>query len=55
VFDGALSPWHLAIIAAALFLVVGPKKIADRFTHMGKSVQRFVDDDGEPDDKEAAA
>jgi len=46
VFDGALSPWHLAIIAVALFLVVGPKRIANRLNHVGRTVQRLVDDDG---------
>jgi len=46
VFDGALSPWHLAIIAVALFLVVGPRRFANRFNHVGRTVQRLVDDDG---------
>jgi Sec-independent protein translocase protein TatA len=45
VFEGALSPWHLAILAFALFLFIGPKKIAHRLDHLGKAVQHAVEDD----------
>jgi mttA/Hcf106 family len=46
VFEGLLSPWHLVIIAAAVFLVFGPKRIAERFEGLSQSVQHFIDDDG---------
>jgi mttA/Hcf106 family len=46
VFEGLLSPWHLVIIAAAVFLVFGPKRIAERFEGLSQTVQHFVDDEG---------
>lgn len=45
--EGLFSPWHIAIIAFVVFMVFGPKKIADRFTDISQGVQRLMDDDGE--------
>lgn len=45
--EGLFSPWHIAIIAFVVFMVFGPKKIADRFTDISQGVQEWMDDDGE--------
>ena len=38
-FDGLLSPWHLVIVAFVVFVVVGPRRIANRVTKAGKKLQ----------------
>lgn len=45
--EGLFSPWHIAIIAFVVFMVFGPKKIADRFTDISQGVQQWIDNDGE--------
>jgi len=45
--EGLFSPWHIAIIAFVVFLVFGPKKIADRFTDISQGVQQWIENDGE--------
>ena len=45
--EGLFSPWHIAIIAFVVFMVFGPKKIADRFTDISQGVQQWIDSDGE--------
>jgi len=52
--EGLFSPWHIAIIAFVVFMVFGPKKIADRFTDISQGVQRLMDDDGEGSGPSAA-
>jgi hypothetical protein len=49
VFDGAFSPWHLVILAFVVFLVAGPKKLADRLGGLGRSVEHLVSHDNAPD------
>ena len=49
-FDGALSPWHLAIVAVVVFFVFGPKKIANRVHGTREMIRRFVDEPGAADD-----
>jgi len=49
VFEGLLSPWHLVILALVLFMVVGPKRFVSRLHHLGRTAQRFVDDDASDD------
>jgi len=53
--EGLFSPWHIAIIAFVVFMVFGPKKIADRFTDISHGVQQWMDDDGEGSGPSAAA
>jgi hypothetical protein len=55
VFEGLLSPWHIAIIVFALFMVFGPKKIADKWDDMSHTVSHWVDDDGSGPSPDAAA
>ncbi len=45
--EGLFSPWHIAIIAFVVFMVFGPKKIADRFTDLSQGVQEWIENDGE--------
>jgi len=45
--EGLFSPWHIAIIAFVVFIVFGPKKIADRFTDISQGMQQWMDNDGE--------
>ena len=44
-FDGALAPWHLVVIAFALFMLFGPKKIAAQTQSMRDAFRRFADGD----------
>lgn len=53
-FEGLLSPWHIAIIVFALFMVFGPKKIADKWEDMSHTVSHWVDDDGSGPSPDAA-
>ena len=46
VFEGLFSPWHIAIILFVVFIVFGPKKLAERFEGISGTVQRLMDDDG---------
>jgi len=48
VFEGLPSPWHLVIIAAVAFLVLGPKRIADRWEGLSHTVSHWVDEDADP-------
>jgi mttA/Hcf106 family len=51
VFEGLLSPWHLAIIAFVAFVVVGPKKLAERWKALSHTVVQWGDEeamDGPP-------
>ena len=45
-FDGALSPWHVAIVVLLVFLVFGPKRIADQVHRAGEKVKRLAGDEG---------
>jgi TatA/E family protein of Tat protein translocase len=46
-FDGALSPWHVAIVVVVVFLIFGPKRIVNKAEHIGASLKRLAgDDDG---------
>lgn len=45
--EGLFSPWHIAIIAFVVFLVFGPKKIADRITDFSQGMQQWIESDGE--------
>ena len=49
-FEGAFSPWHLVILAVVLLLVVSPKKLANRVSHLGQTMKHFADDDDVDDD-----
>jgi Sec-independent protein translocase protein TatA len=44
VFEGLLSPWHLVILAVVLFIVISPRKVADRWHHLRDSARRLTDD-----------
>ena len=43
-FEGLLSPWHLLIIGLAVFIVIGPKALAERWKGLSSSVGQWVDD-----------
>lgn len=43
-FEGLLSPWHLLIIGLAVFVVIGPKALAERWKGLSSSVGQWVDD-----------
>jgi TatA/E family protein of Tat protein translocase len=47
-FDGALSPWHVAIVVVVVFLVFGPKRIVTKVQQLGDAAKRFADDKGPP-------
>ena len=53
-FEGLLSPWHLVIIAFVVFMVFGPKKLAERWEGVSHTVKHWVDDDGDPSTAGAA-
>jgi Sec-independent protein translocase protein TatA len=44
VFDGLFGPWHLIILAAVVFVVVGPRKIADQWRGGAETLRRWADD-----------
>ena len=44
-FEGLLSPWHLVIIAFVAFMVLGPKKLADRWKGLSDTVSCWGDED----------
>jgi hypothetical protein len=54
VFEGLFGPWHLLIIAAVVFVVVGPRKLAASMRGTAESVQRLVDPDEYPPDEPGA-
>jgi hypothetical protein len=45
VFDGLFGPWHLIILAAVIFVVVGPRKIAGQWRGGAEAVRRWADDE----------
>ncbi len=45
--EGLFSPWHIAIIAFVVFMVFGPKKLADRFTDISQGMHSWMDGEGE--------
>jgi hypothetical protein len=45
VFEGLLSPWHLLIIAFVAFVVVGPKKLVERWQGLSDTVVHWGDGD----------
>ena len=47
-FEGLLSPWHIVIIVAAVFLVFGPEKLAARWRDGMTTITRLVDDEHPP-------
>jgi Sec-independent protein translocase protein TatA len=53
VFEGLFAPSHLIILAIVIFIVIGPRKIADRFHRAGDRLQHLGDDD-EPTISDAA-
>jgi Sec-independent protein translocase protein TatA len=46
VFEGLFSPWHLLIIAFFVFMIFGPRRIADRMGGAKKKLQELTD--GQP-------
>jgi sec-independent protein translocase protein TatA len=38
-FDGALSPWHLLIVAGIIILLFGAKRLPDMARSVGKSAR----------------
>jgi Sec-independent protein translocase protein TatA len=42
-FEGLFSPWHLVIIAFFVFMIFGPRRIADRAKQAGKKIQQLTD------------
>jgi Sec-independent protein translocase protein TatA len=45
VFEGLFSPWHIVIIALALFLVFGPDALLSRWNRVSDMVKRLGEDD----------
>jgi Sec-independent protein translocase protein TatA len=41
VFEGLLAPWHLAILAVVVLLVLGPHKLADRWHDIGETLRHL--------------
>ena len=41
-FEGLFSPWHLVIIAAVVFLVFGPRRLARRWDDLRHGVERLA-------------
>jgi len=44
-FEGLFSPWHLVIIAAVVFLVFGPRRLARRWDDLRHGVERLASGD----------
>jgi len=55
VFEGLFSPWHLIIIAGAVFLVLGPNKLAERWHGIARGVQQLTDGELHDATEEATA
>lgn len=43
-FEGLFSPTHLLIIVLVLFIVIGPRKVANRWHALRDTGRRLVDD-----------
>jgi Sec-independent protein translocase protein TatA len=54
VFEGLFSPWHLLIIAGALFVVLGPDALMRRWHDIGGTVKHLVDDERDELEQPAA-
>jgi hypothetical protein len=50
-FDGALSPWHIAIVVLIVFFVFGPKRIANKAHRMRDAATRFIAEEPAPSDR----
>ena len=51
-FEGLFSPWHLVIIAFFVFMIFGPRRIADRMSKAGKKIQQLTDGETPPSNPE---
>jgi Sec-independent protein translocase protein TatA len=47
VFEGLLSPTHLLVIAVALFVVIGPRRVATRWRGMRDAGRRLTDEESD--------
>ena len=56
-FEGLFSPWHLLIIAFFVFMIFGPRRIADRVNKAGKKIQQLGDGETqrEPGEREVSS
>ena len=43
VFEGLFSPAHLAILAVVLFVVIGPRRVVDRWHSTTKRIGQLAD------------
>jgi len=57
VFEGLFSPWHLLIIAFFVFMIFGPRRIADRVNQAGKKIQQLTDGEtpSNPEEREVSS
>jgi len=57
VFEGLFSPWHLLIIAFFVFMIFGPRRIADRVNQAGKKIQQRTDGEtpSNPEEREVSS
>jgi Sec-independent protein translocase protein TatA len=57
VFEGLFSPWHLLIIAFFVFMIFGPRRIADRVNQAGKKIQHLTDGEtpSNPEEREVSS
>jgi hypothetical protein len=53
-FDGALSPWHVAIVVLFVFLVFGPKRIANKVHTMRDAATRLTGEEPAPSDRSSS-
>lgn len=44
-FEGLLAPWHLLILMTVVFLVVGPRKLHQRWQSTAEQLRRWADDE----------
>ena len=56
-FEGLFSPWHLLIIAFFVFMIFGPRRIADRVNQAGKKIQQLTDGEtpSNPEEREVSS
>lgn len=52
-FEGLLAPWHLLILVAVVFVVVGPRKLHQRWHSTAEQLRRWAEDDPADPDVEA--
>jgi hypothetical protein len=54
-FEGAFSLWHILIVLAVFFVVVGPRRVQRMMGNATDALSRFADGEGDGEGREGAA